>query len=228
MLKAPPMTRLRPLIAAALCTTTLLASATWAQQASDDMVQAVKRDSAPALRQLLQAGQDPNARDERGTPMLVMALQEGALNAAQQLLQSPRLQPEARNASDESPLMMAALKGHTELVQALIAKGGDVNKTGWTPLHYAASGGQVPVIQQLLQAHAYIDAASPNGSTPLMMAAMYGSEEAVQLLLDEGADPNLRNQLGLSALDFAQRGQRPGSAERLRAAIRAKAGPARW
>ena len=82
--------------------------------------------------------------------------------------------------------MLTALRGQLELAKALIAKGADVNKTGWTPLHYAGSSGHVDMIRLLLEHSAYIDAESPNGSTPLMMAAMYGNDAAVQLLLDEG------------------------------------------
>ena len=43
---------------------------------------------------------------------------------------------------------------------------------------------------------------------------------AVQLLLDEGADPTLKNELGLSAVDFATRVSRTESAEKIAAAIR--------
>ncbi len=104
--------------------------------------------------------------------------------------------------------MMAALTGQIDLAEQLVARGADVNKTGWTPLHYAASGGMLAVISLLLENYAYIDATSPNGTTPLMMAAHYGSTEAVQLLLDEGADPTLKNQLKLSAADFAEQSGR--------------------
>ncbi|MBY0412308.1 MAG: ankyrin repeat domain-containing protein, partial [Burkholderiaceae bacterium] len=64
---------------------------------------------------------------------------------------------------------------------------------------------QADIVRLLLENYAYIDAPSPNGTTPLMMAAQYGSSAVVQLLLQEGADPGLRNQLGLSAADFALR-----------------------
>ena len=76
------------------------------------------------------------------------------------------------------------------------------------------------IIALLLEHHAYIDAASPNGTTPLMMAAHYGSMESLQLLLDEGADPPLKNQLGLTAADFALRVSRTEAAEKIAAAIR--------
>jgi ankyrin repeat protein len=91
----------------------------------------------------------------------------------------------------------------------LISKQADVNQPGWTPLHYAATGGHIELIQMLLEESAYIDAESPNGTTPLMMAARYGSAKATQLLIDEGADLQIKNQLGLTALDFAKQGNRP-------------------
>lgn len=181
---------------------------------------AIKQDNDSAVRSMLSRGFDPNTRNEKGAPGLYMALQEGSLKVARVLIDSPRLKPEDRNASDESPLMMAALKGELDLAKRLIAKGADVNKPGWTPLHYAATSGHLDMIRLLLEEHAFIDAQSPNGTTPLMMAAHYGSTEALQLLLDEGADPTLKNQLGLTAADFALRVSRTESAERIAAAIR--------
>ena len=67
--------------------------------------------------------------------------------------------------------------------------------------------------------------------TPLMMAARYGSVEAVQMLLRAGADPRRRNGLGMDALDFAVSGERPDAIEllteaRRRAPVRAAAAPA--
>jgi ankyrin repeat protein len=49
-----------------------------------------------------------------------------------------------------------------------------------------------------------VNAASPNGSTPLMMAAQYGAEASVKLLLERGADAKVRNQRDLRAADFAR------------------------
>ena len=43
----------------------------------------------------------------------------------------------------------------------------------------------------------------PGGSTPLMYAALYGDSDSVRLLLDRGADPNIRNHDGASALMWA-------------------------
>jgi ankyrin repeat protein len=116
--------------------------------------------------------------------------------------------------------MMASIKGHVDLVQQLIAKDADVNKTGWTPLHYAASTAKTQVITILLDHSAYIDAESPNGSTPLMMAAMYGNAECVKQLLEAGADPTIRNQVDLTAADFARQASRDDSLALVDAAVR--------
>jgi ankyrin repeat protein len=140
----------------------------------------------------------------------------------QVLLASPQTDVEARNGSDESPLMLAAIKGQTDLVRQLIARDADINKPGWTALHYAASSGQVEIMKLLLEKYAFIDAQSPNGTTPLMMAAMYGSPDSVKLLLDEGADPLMKNQQNMTAADFAARGNRPDAVELLKTAVQAK------
>jgi uncharacterized protein len=84
------------------------------------------------------------------------------------------------------------------------------------------------MIALLLDENAYIDAESPNKTTPLLMAAMYGTTPAVRALLEAGADPTLRNQLGMSAVDFAQRGKRPDAAELIAAAIRNRQPRGKW
>jgi len=200
----------------------LAAPGIWAG-AYEDFFVAILRDDDAAIAALLRRGFDPNTRDPKGQVGLTIALQNGSSKAFAALLASSQVNVEARNAQDESPLMMAALKGNLEAVKALLARDADVNKTGWAPLHYAASAGSrqhVAIIALLLENNAYIDATSPNGTTPLMMAAQYGSNEAVQLLLDEGADPTLKNQLGLTAADFALRVSRTESADKIAAAIR--------
>jgi ankyrin repeat protein len=195
----------------------------------DDFFRAVRTDNAGTIKELLNRGFDPNTRDEHGQTGLLIALREPSPKVIQVLLDSPQTNVELRNAKDESPLMMAALKGQQDLVTQLIARDADVNKPGWAPLHYAATNGHVAIMKQLLDNHAFIDAQSPNGTTPLMMAAMYGSTAAVQLLLDEGADTQMKNEQGLTAIDFALRGNRSEAARLLSTAVRAKrSGDGKW
>lgn len=186
----------------------------------DDFFSALKFDDDRRLLALLQRGFDANTVGPTGLPALLQALKERSPKVVRVLIEWPKTRVEVRNAVDESPLMLTCLTGDLELSRLLIRRNADVNKPGWTPLHYAATNGHVPVIRLLLDENAYIDAASPNGTTPLMMAAHYGSSDAVKLLLESGADPVLKNIQGLSALDFANRAGNEDSAAMIQKFIR--------
>lgn len=187
-----------------------------------DFFVALQRDDAAAVRTLLKRGFDPNTVNPKGSPALIVALREPSLNVVTALLENPLTQVEVRTAQDESALMLAALKGYLNICKLLVTRDADVNKPGWAPLHYAATGGHVDVMRLLLDNNAYIDAASPNGTTPLMMAARYGSNDAVNLLLEAGADPVLKNVQGLTAMDFARQVQREDTVLLIAAGVRGK------
>lgn len=186
----------------------------------DDFFQAVKVDDFRTVTNLLARGFDPNSVDPNGQYGLIWAVKTGSFKVVDALINDPATNVEVRTPQDESALMLAALRGNLELCKKLIAKDADVNKPGWAPLHYAATSAHLEVMRLLLDNSAYIDAASPNGSTPLMMAAMYGNAQAVKLLLEAGADPKLKNSLGLTATDFAVKADRKDSVELITAAIR--------
>lgn len=192
---------------------------------------AVHRDDLEDVMLLQLRGADLNALDPRGQHALHIALRNGALKVADYLVKRPTVYVDLRNPQGETPLMLALLKGHLALAKALVARDADINKPGWTPLHYAATyaeKGAAEQVQWLLDQNAYIDAESPNRTTPLMMAAHYGSTDAVALLLDAGADAQLRNEQGLNAMDFAQRASRPSVAEVIASRVRAAQPHGRW
>lgn len=190
--------------------------------AYDEFFAAILRDNPGNLQSLLNRGVDANTPSPEGQTGLSLALTVESMRTAQVLMNWPKTDVNALNQKGESPLMLAALKGDQDIAEQLIKKGADINKTGWTPLHYAATNGQLIIIKVLLDKHAYIDAESPNGSTPLMMVAKYGTGEAVDLLLAEGADARLKNQQGMTALQFAEAGERPDAIRTL-SAIASKA-----
>ncbi len=194
----------------------------------EDYFSAVKSDDASTIRSLLTRGFDGNVRDSKGEHALHVAIRENAGKAVQALLSWEKIEVEARNKVDESPLMLAALTGQLDIAKNLIERDADVNKTGWTPLHYAATRGHLELMRLLLDKSAYIDAASPNGTTPLMMAAFYGTPSAVKLLLEAGADPFLKNHQDLTAIDFAQRANRADAAEIIAAFVRAQQPKGKW
>ena len=184
----------------------LATGAVWAN-AFDDYSRALVSDNASLMVDLIFKGFDPNTKDSRGRPGLVSALHQDSLKVFDVLLKAPKIDLNAASAQNETALMMTCIKGHLDLTKDLIKRGADVNREGWTPLHYAVSADtpkSLDIVKLLLEEHAYIDAASPNGSTPLMLAAQYSSEDTVNLLLQEGADVTLRNQRGLTAVDFAK------------------------
>ncbi len=183
----------------------------------DDFFKAIHFDQVQEVQKLLRRGIDPNSPNEKGVPALLVALQSGSPKSAVLLAQEPQTRVEVSNPSNESALMMAAINNQLEVATVLIERGAEVNRKGWTPLHYAATRGHIAMMRLLLENSAYIDAESPNGTTPLMMAAYYAPPLAVKLLLEEGADPTLRNQAKATALDMALANERKQSAYYLRA-----------
>lgn len=181
----------------------------------DAALQALQRDDPHALRTALLRGADPNVRDELGTPLVVAAARLKAWQSVRALAELRGTDLDATSADGVNALMFAALHGELPVVKALIARGAEVNKTGWTPLHWAAANGHAEVVRHLLERHAYIDAESPNQTTPLMMAARQLHPTTVRLLIDEGADPTVRNQSGLTAAEYARLAGDPKLAELL-------------
>jgi ankyrin repeat protein len=181
----------------------------------DDFFEALKTDEAQVVAKVLARGFDPNTLSPGGQYPLVLAIQRPSPAVLDLLLRAKGLRAEVRTAKDESPLMLASMAGMVDVCKRLIALDADVNKTGWAPLHYAASAGHVEVIKLLLKHSAYIDAESPNKTTPLMMAAMYGNPQSVELLLEEGADASLKNDKGMTALDFADVANKQAAAKLL-------------
>lgn len=194
----------------------------------ENFFSAVRTDDGNGIANLIRQGFDANVRDPKGEHALHLAARDNSARAITALLRWDKIDVEPRNKADESPLMLAALGGHLETVKGLVARGADVNKPGWAPLHYAATRGHLEVMRLLLDQNAYIDAASPNGTTPLMMAAFYGTPSAVKLLLEAGADPMLKNQQNLTAIDFAHRGNRADAAEIIAAFVRARQPRGKW
>ncbi len=207
----------------------IVASAFLPVRAQDEVAlfRAVNLDDDRSVQRWLAAGGDPNRADARGQTPLILAMRDESFKVAAVLLDHPATRVDAANAAGETALMMAALKGHLSWVQRLASRGAAINREGWTPLHYAASGAGVDVLRWLIEQGAALDAAAPNRSTPLMMAARYGASESVEILLARGADTRPRNDRGLAAADFARGAGRDALADRLDAlAARAPGLPA--
>ena len=186
----------------------------------DDFFVAVRNDRSDQVDSLIKRGFDPNSRDPKGEPGLLIAAREQSSKVLRTLAEQPGIELDALNPAGESALMLAAIKGDLKAASLLLDRGAKVNQPGWSALHYAASGPEPKLVVLLLGRGAAVNAGSPNGTTPLMMAAQSGSEDSVKALLAGGADAKLRNQLGLSAADFARKAERASLAKQLDAGSR--------
>lgn len=171
----------------------------------DDFTTAVKFDDVSEVKSLLKSGVNPNLLDPKGNPMLVLAIREKSAKVTDLLLSEPSIDVNLTNKSGENALMMASFDGQFPVVKVLVIdKKAAVNKTGWAPIHYAATNGHLQITQFLIANGAMVNALSPSETTPLMMSVSSGNELLIKLLLDNGADLRMRNHEGYTAIDVAQ------------------------
>lgn len=175
-------------------------------------------------------GNEPTATDSGGTSLLRWVAYHGDVSALRYLLDAGESLP---SLGTDLGLNGAAFHGHWQLVQFLIDQGANANSalqsTGETPLHAALCKANRPrydhVVQVLLAAGANPNAKTipgaetgcfmrdsrTTGETPLHRAAAYGTESAIQMLLDAGGDKEARDKNQDSPLSWASKHLRPAS-----------------
>ncbi len=176
------------------------------------------------------AGNSAQATELQGTSLAQWCAYYGDVSAIRFLLS----QGEAiRSLGDNLDLNGAAFHGHWRLCQFLIENGADANHslldTGESPLHAALckanSQAHTQVVRVLLAAGAnpncvtnqsvetggFMRDCRTRGETPLHRAAAFGTEEAIQLLLDAGAVKEAKDMNRDSPLTWASWLLRPAS-----------------
>jgi ankyrin repeat protein len=159
------------------------------------------------VRQLLDAGDDPDQRDRQGFAPWMWAINFADNDALTLLLaRIPSLR--TTDAAGRRKLAMAASLNNLAAARALLDKGVPVDSPaidGATPLLISAASGYIDLMKVLLAAGADPNRQDQHQDTPLMAAVRIGSRDAVKLLLDSRADPNQRDGSGRTAMHWAAR-----------------------
>jgi ankyrin repeat protein len=144
-------------------------------------------------RVLLDAGADPNLALPSGETPLMTAARSGSVDLVSLLLERGADIEAWERAQSQTALMWAVSEKQRDVVQRLLEWGADPaarSKTGFTPLLFAARGGDVASAALLLDRGANVNAAATDGVTPLLVATVRGAVPMIVFLLERGADPN--------------------------------------
>lgn len=167
---------------------------------------AIERGDIKKVKGWLDEGLDPEFQTNQLGSGLMIAAWYGNIEMMQ-LFVERGVNPRRANRNGEQPLQLAAWNGHLEAVKWLLDHGAALNREGnyWGALHYAVFNGHQELVNFLIGRGAEVNARSPNGSTPLMMAAREGREDLIKVLLESGADVRPKNDWGDNALTMAMR-----------------------
>ncbi len=167
---------------------------------------AVKHGELEIASYLLENGAEVNLISVLGTTPLRLASAQGDIDMVKLLLAKGA---DANLTGDHgySPLHRAAEESkNVEVVRMLISHGANVNarsRDGRTPLMKSC---YVPEITKvLIESRAEIDAQDDEGRTALFFASYYRCRATARILVENGADPNIKNKQGESAWDIARK-----------------------
>ena len=153
---------------------------------------AAKRMHTEAIVILLEAGADPNSKnDERGiTPLMAAALNDDTKSIHTILEYSGTLVNETSNVNGYTALQFAAQDGHLAALRLLLQRSANVEATlstptGETALLLAASAGEEAIVHELLEWKANVLATTKTDRhSALALAVLNNHEDVVSTLLE--------------------------------------------
>ena len=194
---------------------------------STPLAEAVKLADARMVKTLLAAGAGSESPNQDGETALMLAIKTGELPIVDMLIKAGANVNVVENFHNQTPLMYAAAgtKNAGEIVKLLLSKDANVTPralyTDWpsqitsepraqyrpvgglTALLYAARGGCYDCVEALIRSGASVNTPTPEGVTPLMLAIDNDHNDVAKLLLDRGANPNVWDWWGRTALYIA-------------------------
>ncbi|KAJ3687192.1 hypothetical protein LUZ61_016356 [Rhynchospora tenuis] len=133
-------------------------------------------------------------KDANGLSAFHLGSFHGRTNICQYFVEDLGFHVDFLSPNGETPLFRAAMGGHVVTARYLINHGANTvasDEEGLTPLHYAARYGQVPLLKFLLSLGVPVDVKVKHASgSPLIVAAIYGQESCMKVLLEHHADVN--------------------------------------
>lgn len=204
----------------ALVMLAMLATPATAQESAVPALQifhaAVARGDEKAVATLLKKGIAFDSRNAQGETALLIAVQQGRTRIAELLIaRGADINAQAQNR--DTPWLLAGARGHTAILAAMLPKGPDYrlrNRFGGSALIPACHYGHVETVRFLTsKSKIDVDHVNDLGWTCLLEAILLGDggpahQEIVRIVLAAGANPNLADRDGVTALAHARkRGQ---------------------
>lgn len=169
------------------------------------------------INDAIRLGANVDALNDQKMPPMALAILQGSTENVDELIRAKAsFYMTAGNDKHFNALYMAVSGGSDAMISFLIGKGAAfyVNKPGmdqygrdegWFCLHRAINKDRYSLIQQLVNAGAFVDAeAGPAGLSSLQLSAGRNSVLSTENLLKAGADIDLRNsKSGMTAVHYA-------------------------
>lgn len=177
--------------------------------ADEELRNAVTADDPERVGYVAAHGGHVDAHDGESYTPLINSARFG-FDAVAKVLLEHKADPNIADRSGWTPLMYAAWADDPALVGQLVTHGAKLearDNDELTALAIAAQNGKRKATEALLAAGADVNTpVAKGGYTPLMLAALSGSDELAKLLIDRGAKVNAKNPGGVTALMIAAAG----------------------
>jgi ankyrin repeat protein len=158
------------------------------------------------VRLLIARGADVNAtsRLTGGTALLNAAGHPGTTRIVKLMLDKGA-DAKVRDQVGFTPLLRASFNGDVETAKLLIDRGANVNASGlgMTPLFGAVNGNRAVLVHLLLEHGADATAKDQSGAGVLAYATSHADAAIFRELINRGADPKLRNSVGVDVMFMA-------------------------
>lgn len=180
----------------------------WDFDSKTPLIYAIGQNKSHMVDTLLKAGANPNTLDGEGKTALVHAIEKDnepmvhSLLAVGAKVNSP--------AKPLTPLMIAVRRGNTAVAKRLVDAGANPNTSPMSddisasPLTFSILFGKYELVRLLVRAGANMNKRiGPNKQTALMLAIEHHKKFIIPLLIENGANINIRDKIGRTALHYA-------------------------